>query len=86
MIGQNVELWRSGLMNKRFYRHLHKRWNNRRCGKGEIWNRRKDGSPFPAFLTVCKQIVSAVTTGYVAIFRDLVLQKKPESHVHNHTL
>jgi len=85
VIGQNVELWRSGLMNKRFYRHLAQTLEQQTLWQGEIWNRRKDGTPFPAFLTVCKQIVSAVTTGYVAIFRDLSAQKEAESHVHNHT-
>ena len=42
MIGQNVELWRSGLMNKRFYRHLAQTSEQQTLWQGEIWNRRKD--------------------------------------------
>lgn len=85
VIGQNIELWRSGLMNRRFYRHLVHTLEHQSLWQGEIWNRRKDGTPFPAYLTVCKQIESGVTTGYVAILRDLSAQKEAESHVHNHT-
>jgi len=85
VVGQNVELWRSGLMNKRFYRQVAQTLEKNTIWQGEIWNRRKDGSVFPAFLTVCKQTVSPAVGCFVAIFRDLTAQKEAESHAHNHT-
>lgn len=84
VLGQNVELWRSGLMNKRFYRQLAQTLEQQTMWQGEIWNRRKDGSVFPAFLTVCKQTIPPAAGSYVAIFRDLSEQKEAESHVLNH--
>ena len=52
--------------------------------QGEIWNRRKDGSVFPEWLTI-----TAVTdehgqiTHYVAAFSDTSRNKKAEAEIHN---
>jgi len=82
VIGQNVGQWRSGLMNKQFYHQLLQTLEQQSLWQGEIWNRRKDGSAFPAYLTISKQTSPA--SGYVAIIRDLSAQKEAESHIHNH--
>ena len=44
VVGQNVELWRSGLMNKRFYRQVAQTLEKNTIWQGEIWSNR---SPVP---------------------------------------
>lgn len=82
VMGQNVGQWRSGLMNKRFYHQLFQTLDAHGVWQGEIWHRRKNGSPFPAHLAISKQTLPV--SGYVAIMRDLSAQKEAENHIHNH--
>jgi len=56
--------------------------NNR--WEGEIWDRRKNGECFPAWLTITKvQLEYSGDVNYVAIFRDISERKEYEEHVHH---
>jgi len=70
---------RSGRHNEVFYQQMwqsiqeHKRW------RGEIWNRRKDGSIFPELLSISTIEDDADdVTHYVGIFNDISHQKETE--------
>lgn len=76
VLGQNSRVLQSGRHDADFYQAM---WNsliNTGSWEGEIWNRRKDGSIYPEYLTI-----SAVKdnrgkiNNYVAIFRDITLSK-----------
>jgi len=78
LLGQRIDFWQQGLMNEHFYQDISNALAQGAQWQGEIWLRRKDRSPFPAFLTVCKESLSDSTPTYVAIFKDLTLQKEAE--------
>lgn len=83
LIGQRVDFWQSGLMNEAFYQDISKALTQGEQWRGEIWLRRKDRSPFPALLTVCKEFQQHALPSYVAIFKDLTLQKDAEMRLQN---
>ncbi|MHB9118018.1 MAG: EAL domain-containing protein [Burkholderiales bacterium] len=82
-IGQTPAMLHSGQQDAQFYRSLWETINRDKYWQGELWNRRKDGVVFPAWLTV-----TAVTgadgqvTHYVAVFSDLTRRKEADEKIH----
>ncbi|MBU0753421.1 MAG: EAL domain-containing protein [Gammaproteobacteria bacterium] len=82
VIGQTPALLKSGKHDAGFYRQLWQALAADRCWQGEIWNRRKDGSLFPAW-----QTISAVVDGegrishYVSAFSDMTRHKQAEADI-----
>ena len=83
VIGKAPDLLRSGRHDEEFFR---KRWETiKRDGhwEGEIWNRRKDGTIHPVWLTT-----TAVTdadgkvTHYVSVLTDITQRKEAEEQIH----
>lgn len=76
VIGKNPRVLQSGRHDADFYRAMWHSLINTGSWEGEIWNRRKDGTIYPEYLTI-----SAVTDeqgkacNYVAIFYDITLSK-----------
>ena len=73
VIGRNPRILQSGRQDATFYRAM---WSaltsDQGHWSGQIWNRRKDGSHYPEWLSVSAVRNDAgVTTNYVAIFTDL---------------
>ncbi len=84
MIGHNPRLWKSGRHAANFYHDLWRSLAKTGQWRGEIWNRRKDGSAFPAWLTI-----STVTddngrlTHYVGVFSDISGIKHSQEQLHH---
>ncbi len=73
VIGRNPRILQSGRQDAAFYRTM---WSalssDQGHWSGQIWNKRKDGSLYPEWLSVSAVRNNAgVTTNYVAIFTDL---------------
>jgi len=81
-IGQTPALLKSGRHDAEFYRRLWAALTHDGYWQGEIWNRRKDGTPFPAW-----QTITAVTaeggrvTHYVSTFSDITQNKQAEAEI-----
>jgi PAS domain S-box-containing protein len=72
VIGRNPRILQSGRQDAAFYRAMWGEIVSRGHWSGEIWNRRKDGSVYPEWLSV--SVVrddSGKVTNYVAVFTDL---------------
>ncbi|MGB5064412.1 MAG: EAL domain-containing protein [Candidatus Competibacter sp.] len=84
VIGYNPKLWKSGRHEANFYRDLWQSLAETGQWRGEIWNRRKDGSAFPEWLNI-----SAVTddngclTHYVGVFSDISGIKHSQEQLHH---
>ncbi len=82
-IGRTPALLHSGRQDAGFYRILWETVNRDKYWQGEIWNRRKDGTVYPEWLTI-----TAVTdadgqvTHYVAVCSDLTLRKAADEKIH----
>lgn len=83
-IGQNPRMLSSGYHDQEFYREMYKQLAKNNQWKGEIWNRRKNGTVFPEVLTVTgvrdrqNRLIH-----YVAIFSDVSDKKAAEQEIHN---
>lgn len=79
---RNEVLWKdpkithSKKHDKTFYQNM---WNSLKtdgCWEGEIWDRRKNGEPFPSLLTInAIKDSQARIVNYVAVFKDITQQK-----------
>ncbi|MCV6611244.1 MAG: EAL domain-containing protein [Amphritea sp.] len=82
VLGQNPNMLSSGRHDDNFYQAMWKSLNEQGFWQGEIWNRRKDGSVYPEWLSI-----SAITddtgeiTQYASIFSDLTEVKKSEARI-----
>ncbi|MEZ5615185.1 MAG: PAS domain S-box protein [Rhodocyclaceae bacterium] len=71
-IGQNPRFLQSGRQDAAFYRAMWGDIVSRGHWSGEIWNRRKDGTPYPEWLSVSAvRDDSGEVTNYVGVFTDL---------------
>lgn len=83
IIGRTPRLFSSGRQQVGFYREMWKDIQSAGAWSGEIWNRRKNGDVFPAWLTV-----TAVTGGegkvthYIGSFYDITERKRSQDHIH----
>jgi len=81
-IGQMPSMFSSGRHDQTFFDEM---WNHLRTvgnWAGEIWNRRKDGSVFPEWLSIAaiKDEKGAIDE-YVAIFSDITQRKQNEEQI-----
>jgi len=76
VIGKNPRLLQSGRHDAAFYAALWQSLHNTGSWANEIWNRRKSGEIYPAFMsiTTVKDHAGAITN-YVATFNDITLSK-----------
>ncbi|WP_243651097.1 putative bifunctional diguanylate cyclase/phosphodiesterase [Rubrivivax gelatinosus] len=82
VIGQNPRLLKSGLHDDDFYRRFWQELQTRGRWEGEIWNRRKDGTVYPEWLSVGRVVDEAgQTQNYVASFSDITARKHAEENV-----
>ncbi len=79
-IGQTPAILKSGLQGEGFYKDMHMALEKRHYWNGEIYNRHKDGTIFPEYLTIQAVLdEEGNTIYYVASFIDLTLQKESEA-------
>ena len=80
-LGQNPRLLASGRHDRSFYRGM---WSAIESGghwQGEIWNRRKDGSVYPEWLSISRVECDGVTTNYIGTFIDISQHKEAEASI-----
>ncbi len=82
VIGHNPRLWQSGYQNKDFYRGMWRALLETGHWRGELWNRRKDGSVFPEWQTISSvHDQSGHLTHYVGIFSDISRIKQSQAQL-----
>jgi diguanylate cyclase (GGDEF)-like protein/PAS domain S-box-containing protein len=84
VIGQTHAVLKSGRQDVHFYQALQHSLEQNGYWEGEIWNRRKNGEIYPAWLsitTVCDS--NNRITNYVAAFIDITKDKEAEETIHN---
>lgn len=81
-IGQMPSMFSSGRHDQAFFDEM---WNHLRTAgnwSGEIWNRRKDGSVFPEWLSIAAiKDEKGTINEYVAIFSDITQRKQNEEQI-----
>ncbi|RMD79373.1 MAG: EAL domain-containing protein [Gammaproteobacteria bacterium] len=72
VLGRNPSLLSSGRHEEAFYRSMWRRIRQEGRWEGEIWNRRKDGSVYPEWLSISAiRSPAGAITHYVGVFTDL---------------
>jgi len=83
-VGQNPRILQSGKHDVEFYRLMWKSLLDDGHWRGDIWDRRKDGSYYPKFLAItAMRDTSGKITHFSAIFYDVSERKKLEEQLEN---
>ena len=81
-VGQMPNFYASGRHDKAFFAEMWDRLNEAGSWAGEIWNRRKDGSVFPEWLSIAAiRDEFGIINEYVAIFSDITQRKQDEEQI-----
>ena len=81
-VGRKTDMLSSGRHDKAFYEAMWHSLQAKGYWSGEIWNRRKDGSVFPEWLSVAAiSETGGVVTEYVAVFSDITRRKMDEEQI-----
>ncbi len=82
VVGRDPSILSSGRQEKLFYQEMWETVAHQGHWSGEIWNRRKDGSVYPQWLSIAsiKDEKSRVSE-YVAIFSDITQRKENEEQI-----
>lgn len=82
VIGQNPRLLASGLHGPEFYRDMWQELTKNGFWKGEIWNRRKDGTTYPEWITITTlRDAQGKICNFIAIFSDASTYKEKEARI-----
>ncbi len=88
VLGENPRLLQSGKHSKAFYQELWETLHTTGRWRGEIWNRRKNGSIYPQLQNIsCVRDEQGTTTHYVAVFSDITYLKESQrklNHLAHH--
>lgn len=80
--GKNPSILKSGNHDTEFYKQMWRELLQQGCWKGEIWNKRKDGTVFPQWLTISAvRTADGATTHFVATFMDISDRKQSEAKI-----
>lgn len=83
-VGQLARMLKSGHHDANFYATMLKSIKHTGSWEGEIWNLRKNGETYPAWLTVTAvEREDGVVTYYVATLSDITLRKAAENEIKN---
>ena len=81
-LGRNPNMLSSGKQDAAFYRGMWDAINARGQWHGEMWNRRKDGSVYPEWLSISVlRDANGAVTNYVALATDISKRKQDEEHI-----
>ncbi|TAN66685.1 MAG: PAS domain S-box protein [Methylobacter sp.] len=84
VIGHSHALLNSGRQNAHFYQVLQHNLKQNGYWEGEIWNRRKNGEIYPAWLSITTvSDANNRISNYVAAFTDITKDKEAEQTIHN---
>ncbi|MBL3601801.1 MAG: EAL domain-containing protein [gamma proteobacterium endosymbiont of Lamellibrachia anaximandri] len=82
VVGRNPSILSSGRQKKLFYQEMWETVLHQGHWSGEIWNRRKDGSVYPQWLSVASiKDEKGRVSEYVAIFSDITQRKENEEQI-----
>jgi diguanylate cyclase (GGDEF)-like protein/PAS domain S-box-containing protein len=82
VIGQNPRILNSGKQDRQFYVDMWETLNQQGYWKGEIWNRKKDGSLFAELLTISGvKNAQGEITHYIGIFLDITDNKEQQQRL-----
>lgn len=82
ILGRNMRLLQSGVHDRGFYQKFWHSVTTAGFWQGEIWNRRKDGEVFPAWLGISiVKGANGAAVGYVGTFTDLTRIKQSETQL-----
>lgn len=81
-IGQNPRLLQSGRHDQAFYQAMWTGITGQGCWRGDIWDRRKDGSCYPKYLAISAlRDEAGEVVNYSAIFYDITERKRLEDEL-----
>jgi diguanylate cyclase (GGDEF)-like protein/PAS domain S-box-containing protein len=81
-LGRNPSMLSSGRQDADFFRVMWATLHASGLWQGELWNRRKDGSLYPEWLSISQlRDSSGAVTHYVAMATDISQRKKDEEHI-----
>lgn len=82
VLGQSPHILSSGQQDAAFYESMWRKIRETDFWQGEVWNRRKDGSFYAEWLTICSIRDSRnQITNYLAIFSDVTEQKEHQRYI-----
>jgi len=82
--GCDPSILSSGVHDNTFYREMYQKIDEIGFWRGEIWNRKKDGSIYPQLLSISKlENEFNKITHYVAVFSDITQIKQSEKRLQN---
>ncbi|MCU7811214.1 MAG: EAL domain-containing protein, partial [Candidatus Thiodiazotropha sp. (ex Notomyrtea botanica)] len=81
-IGKNPRILQSGKHDEDYYQAMWQSLGTEGYWRGEIWNRRKDGTVYPELLTISEvHDEQGNTNAYIGVFNDIALIKKSEEQL-----
>ena len=81
-LGRDPSMLASGRHDRDYYRDMWKTLQTEGQWQGEIWNRRKDGSVYPQWMSISVlRDRSGALANYVAIATDISKRKEDEAHI-----
>ena len=82
IIGQNLRLLQSGRHGRAFYREMWETVRKEGCWRGEVWDRRKNGEIFPAWLAISAvRDACGEAVNYVGVFTDISRIDHAKTHL-----
>lgn len=83
-IGKNLSMLKSDRQDAEFYPRMREVLSRDNYWQGEIWNRRKDGTIYPEWLTITAVVgKDGKITNYICAFFDITERKQAEDKIHN---
>ena len=80
VLGRNPRMWQSGRHDPAYFQGMWRALVETGHWRGEIWNRRKDGSVFPEWLTISSiHDARGILTHYIGVFSDISQVKQSEA-------
>ncbi|MBU5637113.1 EAL domain-containing protein [Geomonas sp. Red69] len=81
-LGKNPRVLKSGIEDKKFYENMWRSILETNYWQGEIWDKRKDGTLYPKWLTITAiRDPDNTITNYFATFSDITLRKEAEKRI-----
>jgi diguanylate cyclase (GGDEF)-like protein/PAS domain S-box-containing protein len=82
LLGKTPRIWRSMKQDKACYKEMWDSINNTGEWQGELWNRRKNGTVFPARVTInVIRDKDGWPVNYISIFSDITNQKRSQERL-----
>ena len=83
VLGKNPRILSSGRHDKTFYQAMWQEITEQGQWQGEVWNRRKDGSLYPEWLTISRLLdEQGEVSHYLAVINDITQRKQDEERIY----